>query len=79
MKANTSLEVALDVRDMISMYQGREINRMELKNYIDEQIKTNNRKLFNADQLSPTLTNKLGKNRVNVFNSILDDIESDSM
>ena len=79
MKTNASLEVALDVRDMISQYQGREIDRVVLKDYIIEQIQTNNRKLFCADQLSATLVQKLGKKRIHIFNSIISEIELDSI
>lgn len=71
-----SLEVAIDIRDMITKYLGRELDIEILKENINEHISTNNRKIFNGATLTPTFSHKLGKKRLEVFNEILSELEN---
>jgi len=76
LKEMGSLEVAIDIRDMITKYLGRELDKELLKKNINKHISTNNRKIFNGATLTPTFSHKLGKKRLEVFNEILSEIES---
>lgn len=76
LKEMGSLEVAIDIRDMITKYLGRELDIEILKDNISKHISTNNRKIFNGATLTPTFSHKLGKKRLEVFNEILSELEN---
>lgn len=65
-------DLANELITVCNDYKARRINNSELREIILFFASTHHEKLFNGDDLNPTVKKIIGKKRINLINKILD-------
>lgn len=72
----TRTELAAEIKKACDSYWGREITEAQLKEILYHWALKENKKLFQGQEINPTIKIKLGVKRLDLVNNMLDGLQN---